>query len=292
MPSIALQRHDVIVGVDTHKDEHIAVAIDGLGGLIDKPKLAAATPDGYAELLVWAQSLGEIHAFGVEGCGSYGSGLARFLRRHGHIVHEVARPPRKGERRLSGKSDPIDAEHAATVLSGSGTASDELRIELESLTDHKLIIVCAALETNGNMSDPHVATRYTLAHLAQRWLDLHQEIKVHGAQLKVLTKTAAPKMLEQFGVGFDTAAEVLIAAGDNTDRIRSEAAFAKLCGVCPIPAGSGKTSGRHRLNRGGNRQANAALYRVVVVRPAASIRNATSSSSFLATAREENVPVA
>ena len=257
-------------------------------GLIDKPKLAAATPDGYAELLVWAQSLGEIHAFGVEGCGSYGSGLARFLRRHGHIVHEVARPPRKGERRLSGKSDPIDAEHAArTVLSGSGTAtpklangqieavrvikiardtavkartaaiitlkavlvtvSDELRIELESLTDHKLIIVCAALETNGNMSDPHVATRYTLAHLAQRWLDLHEEIKVHGAQLKVLTKTAAPKMLEQFGVGFDTAAEVLIAAGDNTDRIRSEAAFAKLCGVCPIPAGSGKTSGRHRL---------------------------------------------
>ena len=127
MPSIALQRHDVIVGVDTHKDKHIAVAIDGLGGLIDKPKLAAATPDGYAELLVWAQSLGEIHAFGVEGCGSYGSGLARFLRRHGHIVHEVARPPRKGERRLSGKSDPIDAEHAArTVLSGSGTATPKL----------------------------------------------------------------------------------------------------------------------------------------------------------------------
>ena len=202
--------------------------------------------------------------------------------------------------------DPIAEHAARTVLSGSGTAtpklangqieairvikiardtavkartaaiitlkavlvtvSDELRIELESLTDHKLIIVCAALETNGNMSDPHVATRYTLAHLAQRWLDLHEEIKVHGAQLKVLTKTAAPKMLEQFGVGFDTAAEVLIAAGDNTDRIRSEAAFAKLCGVCPIPAGSGKTSGRHRLNRGGNRQANAALYRVVVVR--------------------------
>ena len=125
----------------------------------------------------------------------------------------------------------------------------------------------SALETNGNMSDPHVATRYTLAHLAQRWLDLHEEIKVHGAsvQLKVLTKTAAPKMLEQFGVGFDTAAEVLIAAGDNTDRIRSEAAFAKLCGVCPIPAGSGNLAA-DRLNRGGNRQANAALYRVVVVR--------------------------
>ena len=86
-----------------------------------------------------------------------------------------------------------------------------------------------------DMSDPHVATRYTLAHLARRWLDLHEEIKVHGAQLKVLTKTADPKMLEQFGVGFDTAAEVLIAAEDNTDRIRSEAAFAKLCGVLPDP---------------------------------------------------------
>ena len=99
--------------------EHVAVAIDGLGSLIDKPKWVAASPDGYAELLVWAQSLGETHAFGVEGCGSYGAGLARFLRRHDPTVHEVARPPRKGERRLCGKRAPIDAEHAArTVLSG------------------------------------------------------------------------------------------------------------------------------------------------------------------------------
>ena len=115
--------HDVIVGVDTHKDEHM-VAIDGLGGLIDKPKLAAATPDGYAELLS-----GRNHsARSMRGLRVV-SGLARFLRRHGHIVHEVARPPRKGERRLSGKSDPIDAEHAArTVLSGSGTAIPKLRM--------------------------------------------------------------------------------------------------------------------------------------------------------------------
>ena len=208
MPSIALERRDVIVGVDTHKDEHVAVAIDGLGGLVDHPKLAAANPEGYAELLAWAQSLGEVHAFGVEGCGSYGSGLARFLRRHDHKVHEVARPPRKGERRRSGKSDPIDAEHAArTVLSGVGTAtpklangqieairvikiardsavkartttiislkavlvtaSDELRIELEPLSEHKLIVACATLEANGDMSDPVVAMRHTLSHLAQ-----------------------------------------------------------------------------------------------------------------------------
>jgi transposase len=307
MPSISLGRHDVIVGVDTHKDEHVAVAIDGLGGLIDDPKLVSATPDGYTELLDWARSFGDVHAFGVEGCGSYGAGLARFLRRHDHKVHEVARPPRKGERRLSGKSDPIDAEHAArTVLSGIGTstpklangqveairvikiardtavkartaavislksilvtASDELRLELEPLTDYKLVLACASLGPGGTMSDPDVATRHSLSHLAKRWLDLHEEITIHSAHLKALTKAAAPEMLERPGIGFDTAAEMLVTAGDNCDRIRSEAAFAKLCGVCPIPAGSGKTSGRHRLNRGGNRQANAALYRAVIVR--------------------------
>ena len=307
MGSIALAPGAVIVGVDTHKDEHVAVAIDGLGGLVGEALFVAANPDGYAELLGWAQSIGELYAFGVEGCGSYGSGLAKFLRRHDHKVHEVARPPRRGERRLAGKSDTIDAEHAArTVLSGNGTAvpkvgdgqieairflkiardtavkghsaaiitlkavlvtaGDELRAELEALTDHKLVVACAGLDTDGDIADPHVAARYTLVSLAERYLALHEEIKIHTAHLKELTKAAAPEMLERFGIGFDTAAEMLITAGDNTDRIRSDAAFAKLCGVCPIPAGSGKTSGRHRLNRGGNRQANAALYRVVIVR--------------------------
>ena len=307
MPSIALERTDVIVGVDTHKDEHVAVAIDGLGGLVDQPQFVAANPDGYAQLLAWASSLGDIHAFGVEGCGSYGSGLAKFLRRHDRKVHEVARPPRKGERRMSGKSDAIDAEHAArVVLSGTGTAtpklangqieairvikiardtavkahttamitlkavlvtaSDELRGELEPLTDHKLVVACAELATGGDPADPEIAMAHTLSHLARRWLDLHEEIKIHTAHLKRLTKAAAPELLERFGIGFDTTAELLVTAGDNTDRVRSEAAFAKMCGVCPIPAGSGKTSGRHRLNRGGNRQANAALYRVVIVR--------------------------
>jgi len=307
MTSIALQRSDVIVGVDTHKDEHVAVAIDGLGGGLDEPRFFAAAPEGYAEMLAWADSIGEVHAFGVEGCGSYGSGLARFLRRHEQVVREVARPPRKGERRLSGKSDAIDAEHAArTVLSGSGTstpkladgqieairlvkiardtavkahstaivtlkavlitASDELRAQLEPLTSHKLVLACAGFDTSGDIADPDVAMRTTLACLAQRWLTLHEEIKIHTTHLKALTQAAAPEMLKRFGIGFDSTAEMLITAGDNTDRIRSEAAFAKLCGACPIPAGSGKTSGRHRLNRGGNRQANAALYRIVIVR--------------------------
>lgn len=307
MPSIALERSDVIVGVDTHKDEHVAFAIDGLGGAVDEPRFFPANPDGYADMLTWATGLGDLHAFGVEGCGSYGSGLARFLRRHEHNVREVARPPRKGERRLSGKSDAIDAEHAARVLlSGTGsvtpklangqieairlikiardtavtghsraiitlkavlvTASDELRLDLEPLTNHKLALAAAQLDTVGDISDPEVAMRNTLACLALRWIALHEEIKIHTAHLKALTQAAAPEMLKRFGIGFDSAAEMLVTAGDNTDRIHSEAAFAKLCGACPIPAGSGKTSGRHRLNRGGNRQANAALYRIIIVR--------------------------
>jgi len=307
MGSLALERSDVIVGVDTHKDQHVAVAIDGLGGLVGEPLFIDATNDGYAELLAWALARGPVHVFAVEGCGSYGIGLARFLRRHGHPPVEVARPPRAGERRLSGKSDSIDAEHAArSVLAGKGivtpkladgqveairlikiardtavkshttaiitlkavlvTAGQDLRDSLEPLSDFKLLTACAELDGTGDLADPDTAMRHTLAALAHRWFDLHAEIKIHSKALKALTTAAAPQMLEAFGVGLDIAAQMLITAGDNNDRVRNEAAFAKICGVCPIPAGSGKTNGRHRLNRGGNRQANAALYRAVIVR--------------------------
>jgi transposase len=306
MTSIALNREDVVVGVDTHKEKHLAVALDGLGGWLGELTIAA-NPDGYAELLGWADQLGAVKVLGVEGTGSYGSGLARFLRRQGRTVVEVSRPPRKGERRLSGKSDAIDAEHAAReVLSGGAkntpklangvveairlvkiardsavnahsraiitlkatlvTATDDLRGELEPLTDFRLIKACAELDTAGDIADPAVAMRLTLSSLARRWLELHEEIKVHSRHLTRLTKSAAPDLVAAFGIGPDIAAEMLVTAGDNTDRIRSDAALAKLCGACPIPAGSGKTNGRHRLNRGGNRQANAALYRAIIVR--------------------------
>ncbi len=307
MTSIALKRTDVIVGVDTHKDQHVGVAIDGLGGRLGDALVVDATNVGYARLLAWALSLGDVHAFGVEGCGSYGIGLARFLRRNGHAPIEVSRPPRAGERRRSGKSDAIDAEHAARcVLAGTGlvvpkladgqveairlvkiardtavkahstaiitlkavlvTSVAELRAELEPLSDFKLITACAALDASGPMGDPATAMRHTLRSLAHRWLELHEEIKVHSGLMKALTRAAAPQMIASFGIGLDIAAQMLITAGDNDDRVRNEAAFAKLCGACPIPTGSGKTSGRHRLNRGGNRQANAALYRAVIVR--------------------------
>ncbi len=146
------------------------------------------------------------------------------------------------------------------------TASDELRAELEPLTDFRLIQACLALDGSGDIADPAVAMRHVLASLARRWLELHEEIKVHSRHLKKLTKAAAPDLVAAFGIGPDIAAEMLVTAGDNTDRIPSDAALAKLCGACPIPASSGKTNGRHRLNRGGNRQANAALYRAIVVR--------------------------
>jgi transposase len=306
MSSIALSRGDVIVGVDTHKDEHVAVALDGLGGRLGELAVTA-NPAGYAELLAWADQQGQVAVFGVEGTGSYGSGLARFLRRQGRRVVEVSLPPRKGQRRLSGKSDSIDAEHAARqVLAGNATATpkladgiveairlikitrrsavnahsqamislkatlvtapDELRIQLEPLTNFKLIQACAALDTTGDVAEPAVAMRLVLACLARRWLDLHEEIKAHSRNLKRLTAQAAPELVAAFGIGPDIAAEMLVTAGDNNDRIRSDAALAKLCGACPIPAGSGKTNGRHRLNRGGNRQANAALYRAIIVR--------------------------
>ncbi|GAB0023188.1 IS110 family transposase [Helicobacter pylori] len=322
MPSMQLRRDDVIVGVDTHKDNHVAVAIDGFGGRLGDivvPTTIAGFEELLAFCLAFVGSAGRLIGFGVEGTGSYGVGLARYLRNHGHDVHEIARPARAAERRLAGKNDTIDAEHAARqLLAGHGlstpktadgavetirlvkiaydgavqarttamitleatlaTGSEALRAELETLTDHKLILACAALEGPTPLppvrrgapavvvpGDPDVAMRHVLSSMAKRWLALHEEAKAHAASLKALTAAAAPQLVEAVG-GYDTAAQMLITAGDNANRIKSEAAFAKMCGACPIPAGSGKTNSRHRLYRGGNRQANAALYRVVIVR--------------------------
>jgi transposase len=304
LESIVVDPEQIVVGVDTHKWEHVAVAVNGLGRRLDE-LTTPATPTGYQAMLEWAQRIGAVAAFGIEGTGSYGSGLARFLRRMGHVIVEVSRPPRKGERRLSGKSDPIDAEHAGrAVLAGKATvtpklgegavetirlvkiardsavrsqsqamitlksvlvtAPDELRQQLETLSDFKLVIACADLVGSCG-ADASSAVRHVLGVLARRWLQLHDEVKTHTRALRDLTKQVAPGLVAAFGIGPDIAGELLVTAGSNSSRIRSEAALAKLCGACPIPASSG-TVKRHRLNRGGNRQANAALYRAIVVR--------------------------
>lgn len=299
-------RRRIIVGVDTHKYAHVAVAVDHVGVLLGEITIPVDRA-GYAQLQRWACELvgqdGQVE-FGVEGCGSYGVGLASFLRRAGHRVIEVNRPDR-GVRHRRGKDDTLDAESAArTVLSGAATAEPktadgavemirqvkiakdtatkarsqaiitmktilvnapaELREVLEPLGDRALIEQCRMLRYE-SMSGPIDATCYTLRALADRYHALDQETRLHDRVLATLTDRAAPALTSLFGIGEDSAAELLIVVGDNPDRIRSEAALAMLCGACPIPASSGKTS-RHRLNRGGHRQANAALHRIAVVR--------------------------
>lgn len=114
-------------------------------------------------------------------------------------------------------------------------------------------------------ADPAAATRRALRHLARRWQNLTNEIHQLDTDLAELTTTAAPRLLARPGVGIETAGKLLVAAGDNPQRLRSEAAFAALCGASPVEASSGKTT-RHRLNRGGNRQANNALWTIAFTR--------------------------
>ena len=293
----------VVVGVDTHQDNHVAVAIDRQGVRLGE-RHAPATTFGYGELERWSRSLGEIRAFGIEGTGSYGAGVARFLTGRGHTVVEVNRPDRSTRYR-KGKSGPTDAEMAAravlagvahaTPKSGEGevemirmlkgakdsavkartqainqmkalvvTAPAELRETLDGLTAGALVTRCKSFRP-GRLDGPMAAGRYALRSLACRYRQLSKEVHDLETELDRLTRTAAPALVSIFGIGPDSAANLLIAAGSNPERLQSEAAFASLCGVSPIPASSGKTN-RHRLNRGGDRQANAALYRIVVVR--------------------------
>ena len=293
----------VIIGVDTHRDQHVAVAIDGRGVRLGELHVSV-TVRGYENLDRWSSSLGEVRAFGIEGTGSYGAGVARFMAGRGYRVIEVNRPDRSVRYR-KGKSDPSDAEMAArsvlagvadaTPKSGEGevemlrmlksardsaikartqaanqmkalvvTAPAELRETLDGLTIIALAKRCRNFRTS-RLDDPRMAAKYALRSLARRYRQLSDEVLGLESQIGRLTRSISPALIKTFGVGPNTAATLLIAAGSNPDRLRSEAAFASLCGVNPIPASSGRTN-RHRLNRGGDRQANAALYRIVLVR--------------------------
>jgi transposase len=296
-------RKDIVVGVDTHRDSHVAVALDALGGRLGECSVPT-TRAGYAELERWATGLGLVRAFGVEGTGSYGAGLARHLRASGHAVREVDRPDRQARRRL-GKSDPLDAEAAArAVLAGTATtrpkradgsvealrllvltkrsaekarsaamiqlravmvtAPAELREALAGLGPAALLERCTAFRPAAPV-DPRSATRHALRALARRIRVLDEELAEVVSAMDRLTLERAPALRATFGVGPDSAAALLVAAGDDADRLRSEAAFAALCGASPIPASSGLRT-RHRLDRGGDRQANRALYVIVLTR--------------------------
>jgi transposase len=304
----------VTVGVDTHADIHVAVAKDGFGRRLDATSVAT-TPAGYRELLGWAQRLGQVDAWGIEGTGSFGAGLTRFLRGHGQVVVEVNRPDRAARRRR-GKSDPLDAEAAARAVqaregsipkAGDGlvemtrslrvarasavkartqavnalkallvTAPQELREQLRDLSTVQLVHTAAALQP-GPVTIPLAAAMLGLQTLARRYQALSAELAVLDAELDRLTRMAAPKLVARFGVGPDSAGALLVAAGGNPQRLRSDAAFSMLCGSSPIEASSGKTR-RQRLNRGGDRQANAALYRIVVAR----LRHDPTTRDYLA----------
>lgn len=294
----------VIGGIDTHTDLHQAAVIDTVGRHL-ATEAFATTPDGYRQMLDWLRSHGDLLAVGLEGTGAYGAEAARFLTADGVTVVEVDRPDRKA-RRDNGKSDPVDAYAAATaVLSGraSGTpkarngiveairtlrvarssavkartqtinqirslivtAPAAVREKLRGLGTSELISTLARSRPAGDLSDPEHAAKVTLRRLARRCQHLNEEIAEAEAELGPLVTRAAPRLIALPGIGPETAGQLLTTAGDNPERLRSEASFAHLCGAAPLPASSGRTH-RHRLNRGGDRQANRALHTIVLVR--------------------------
>jgi len=300
MPALAAP---VTVGVDTHLDVHVAAVVDQTGRLLSTKEFAASTR-GYVALVTWAERFGTVKRIGVEGTGTYGAGLTRFARAYGLPVVEVNRPDRSLRRRR-GKSDPIDAQAAArATLAGVAatapktregqvemirvlrvarrgamkarvaaahqlygvlySAPEELRQPLLGLKTKALVGVCAAMRP-GPLTSPPAATKASLRTLARRWQQLQSELTQLDTQLQQLVTSIAPTLVALPGVGIDTAGQLLVTAGDNPHRLRSEAAFAHLCGTAPIPASSGRTH-RHRLNRGGDRQANHALWRIALVR--------------------------
>jgi transposase len=290
-------------GVDTHKDVHVAAALDQMGRNLATASFPVSA-SGYQDLHRWLAEFGTLDTVGIEGTSSYGAGLTRYLAESGVTVVEVNRPNRQ-ERRNFGKSDTLDAISAAravqagralgTPKSADGmveairllrvarrgavkgrtqtallirdivsTAPETLRAELTGLTTPKLAARTARLRPGPTMT-PLAAAKHALSHLGRRWLYMHGEVKALDAQLAPLVAAYAPQLLALPCVGPDTAGALLVAAGDNPGRLRSEGCFAKICGVSPLPASSGRPV-RHRLNQGGNREANSALWRIVLVR--------------------------
>jgi transposase len=296
---------EVFGGVDTHQDTHTAAMIDQVGRVLGTQQFPATTA-GYAALLAWMRGHGRLGRVGVEGTGAYGAGLARLLRDEHITVVEVDRPNRKTRRLQgkSDPIDAIQAAKAALAAERTGvpkqhdgrvealrnlrvarrsaveqradtqrqikslivTAPDQLRTQLRALSVAKLITTCANLRPDrADAATAATAVKLALRSLARRHQQLSTEITDLDNLLEPLVTAINPALTAVHGVGPDTAGQLLVTAGENHDRLTSEAAFAMLCGAAPIPASSGKTT-RHRLNRGGDRQANAALYRVVLTR--------------------------
>ena len=304
MTTIAEPRPVVTGGVDTHLDMHVAAVVTVVGGVLGTAEFPT-TAAGYRRLLAWMRTFGELGQVGVEGTGTYGVSLARHLRSEQVKVVEVMRPNRQVRRR-HGKTDVVDAIAAArAVLSGEAnaipkthdgpvealrtlkvlqrsateartqalnqlrallvTAPDELRARLRDLTQRELLKTCAGFRVAAEDDSLAAITRFALRELGQRVLYLNDQLAQVRLRLQRITEQVAPALTALKGVGPDVASTLLLAAGDNPERLTNERSFASLCGVSPVQASSGKTR-RHRLNRGGDRQANAALWRITLVR--------------------------
>jgi transposase len=295
----------VVGGVDTHRDVNVAAVVDMNGGLLGVESFRT-TADGHRCLSGWMGGFGTIERVGVEGTGAYGAGIARHLSRASVTVIEVDRPNRQTRRRhgKSDQLDAIEAARAALSgrcagLAKSGdsfaeairalliakrsarstrirsivqlrhlviTAPDELRAKLGGLSATLLVNEAARLRPRAGGDVVVQGIKTAAVILARRVQALDAKLDAIDIQLTPLVTAAAPGMMNIFGVGVDTAAVLIVAAGDNPQRIVSESAWAMICGVAPIPVMTGRIDHRYRLNSGGNRQANNALWRIVITR--------------------------
>lgn len=296
-------RNQLILGVDTHLDLHVAVLVNMIGQVVST-EVFETNKKGYNRLFKWCNSFGQLLKAGIEGTGTYGAGLSRFLVSHNISVYEVNRPNR-ARRRLRGKSDPTDAENAARAVladeakavpktqNGSVeamrflliarrsaiksrtqainqirailvTAPDEVRKQYLIASTSACIEACKNIETLGDSTLLDMLA-ISLKLLAKRWLVLTEELKILDRNLKRLTLTTAPLLTQELGIGPYVAATLLVTAGDNPERLKKESSFAALCGVSPVEASSGKVV-RHRLNRSGSRVANNAIWTITLIR--------------------------
>lgn len=291
----------IFAGADTHADTIHVAAIDGFGRELDDREFPT-TPSGYRDALAFLVSLGRVEVLGIEGTSSYGAGLNVAAQAAGIIVREVIRPEAT-VRRMQGKSDPIDAYQAArAAMTGRAkTAPKDEDVEgLRALLNARRSAVKARTaamnqihaqlvtapvevrEKYRNLKDKHLvdalavcrpgARSGTVAHvllslklLAQRHRFLTEQADLLEGQLRDLVAAINLNLLSAPGIGPVTAAQLLITAGGNPERLVSESSFAALCGTAPVPASSGKTT-RYRLSRGGDRHANAALHTIATVR--------------------------
>ncbi len=294
---------DYVVGVDTHRDGHVLAIVAVPVGAVVAQRAVAANARGYAQALRFAdQHAAGARVWAVEGAGHYGAGLARHLSGRGETVLEAGRSPR-GERRLHGKDDKLDAIRAARAALGHELASpragqrrealrlllvarrsavdvrrealvqlrsvivtspDCLRDELRRLPVQRLLERCSRLRRSATARPDELAVRLVLRTLARRIEAVTIEAAELEREILAHVRLLAPQLLDEPGVGPIVAAQ-LIVAWSHQGRVRSEAAFARLAGVAPIPASSGQTT-RHRLSRGGDRQLNRALHTVVLHR--------------------------